>query len=181
MEEQARNKRKNYFIKKKFQASFIVKFCLLVTIGSLLSGAIVYFMSKSTLTATFENSRLVIKNTSEYILPAVFLSSTIVIVAIGFVAILVTLFTSHKIAGPLYRIEKDIEAMVDGNLSKPISLRERDEIKPLAESLNQMRENLSKDIAAMKESLMGLEKAVNTDEGKKKIDEIKKVLLNYIT
>ena len=181
MEEQAKTRRKNYFIKKKFQAFFIVKFCLLVAIGSLLSGAIVYFMSKSTLTTTFEGSRLVIKNTGEYILPAVFLSSAIVIVAIGFVAILVTLFTSHKIAGPLYRIEKDIEAMVDGNLSKPISLRERDEIKPLAESLNQMRENLSKDIAAMKESLMGLEKAVNTDEGKKKIDEIKKVLLNYIT
>jgi len=181
MEAQSKNRRRNYFIKKRFQASFIIKFCLLIVIGSLLSGAIVYFMSKSTLTATFENSRLVMKNTGEYILPAVFLSSSIVIVAIGFAAILVTLFTSHKIAGPLYRIEKDIEAMVDGDLSKPISLRERDEIKPLAESLNQMRENLSKDVTTMKESLFDLEKAVNTDEGKKRIGEIKKILLSYTT
>ncbi|MBL7157405.1 MAG: HAMP domain-containing protein [Candidatus Omnitrophica bacterium] len=181
MEEQAKTRRKNYFIKKKFQAFFIVKFCLLVAIGSLLSGAIVYFMSKSTLTTTFEGSRLVIKNTGEYILPAVFLSSAIVIVAIGFAAILVTLLASHKIAGPLYRMEKDIEAMAAGDLSKSFSLRKADEIRPLAESLNQIRENMSKDVITMKENLLDLEKAVNTDEGKKKLSEIKKILFNYIT
>jgi len=181
MEEHAKNRRRNYFIKKKFQTSFILKFCLLILMGSLLSGAIVYFMSKSTLTTTFENSRLVIKNTGEYILPAVFLSSMIVIVAIGIAAILVTLFTSHRIAGPLYRMEKDINEIVSGNLSKPFSLRKADEIKPLAESLEHMREILSNDIAAVKERLPELEKSVNTEEGKKKIEEIKRVLIKYIT
>ena len=105
------NRRKNYYIKKEFQRNFILKFCLVVLIGSGLSGAIIYLMSTATVTTSFENLRLVIKSTADYILPAVFLSSVIVIIITGAATIFITLFTSHKIAGPLYRIEQDIRKL----------------------------------------------------------------------
>ena len=71
MKNQSQNRRRNYFIKKRFQTNFIIKFCALVAIGSIISGTIIYLMSRAALTTTFENSRLAIKSTADYILPAV--------------------------------------------------------------------------------------------------------------
>ena len=135
-------KRKNYYIAKKFQRNFILKFCGLITIGALLSGGIIYAMSMATVSMAFEHSRLVLKSTADYILPAVLLASAVVIVLIGFATVVVTLFASHKIAGAVYRMEKNIEEVTYGNLKSKLSLRRNDELKPLAVSIDVMAQVL---------------------------------------
>lgn len=160
--EEMRNRRRNYYIKKEFQRNFIMKFCALVILGSLISGCIIYLMSRATVTTTFENSRLVIKSTADFILPAILLSGAIVILLIGFATIVVTLFTSHRIAGPLYRIEKDIDEITLGNLRIVFNLRQGDEIKPLAASLNVMAQSLRGRLAKIRNLLNELDSAVNT-------------------
>jgi len=50
---------------------------------------------------------------------------------------LFSFFISHKIAGPLYRFEKDIKGLAkDGDLTRIFKLRKRDEMQELAEALN---------------------------------------------
>ena len=142
MEREFKNRRKNYFIKKKFQRNFIIKFCALVIIEAIIFGAIVYMMSKATVTTTFEDSRLVIKSTADFILPTILLGSAAVIVFTGLITVIITLFTSHRIAGPLYSMEKDIEEVASGNLKKKFDLRQEDEIKELAASLDKMTQTL---------------------------------------
>lgn len=181
MEKEMLNRRKNYFIDKKFQSIFIVKFCALVVIGSLISGVIIYIMSKSTVTTTFENSRLIMKSTADFILPAVLLSSTIVIAITGLAAIVVTLFASHKISGPLYRMEKDIEEVAAGNLKKKFTLRESDQLKMLAKSFDNMTDELRDNINLIKGGISELERLAGSDEEKKKIEDIKKVLSKFNT
>jgi len=171
------NRRRNYYIKEKFQRNFILKFCLLVLIGSAISGAIIYLMSKSTVTTSFENLRLVIRSTADYILPAVLLSSVIVIIITGIAAMFITLFTSHKIAGPLYRIEKDIEGVASGNLRQEFNLRQGDEVRPIAESLNSMAGFLRDEVSALKRTIAELE-SVSASSGapqdvREKIKELK--------
>lgn len=165
MEEKFRNRRRNYYIKKEFQRNFIFKFCILVIIGSLISGVIIYAMSRSTVTTTFENSRLAIKSTADFILPSVLLSSIIVIVVTGLASIWITLFTSHRIAGPLYRIEKDVQEVAAGNLKMRFNLRQGDEIRPLAASLDTMAQALRSRIADAKDSEKELESALNKTKG----------------
>jgi methyl-accepting chemotaxis protein len=133
--------------------AFIMKFCLLVIIGAVLSSLIIYLMSRATVTTSFENSRLIIKSTADFILPAVLLSSAVVILGIGIAMFFVTLYTSHKIAGPLYRLEKDIKELASGNLKKTFHLREKDEIKALAESLQEMAHGFHYDIDKTKNGL----------------------------
>jgi methyl-accepting chemotaxis protein len=169
------NRRRNYFIKKKFQADFILKFCSLVVAGSILSGLIIYLMSKSTVTTVFENSRLTIKSTADFILPAVLLSSLVVIVVIGLATIVVTLFVSHRIAGPLYRMEKDVQEVASGNLKKRFKLRSTDELKLLAESLDGMAQNLRQDVDDIKSAASELEKEM-PPEAKEKLARLKKSL-----
>lgn len=169
------NRRRNYFIKKKFQANFILKFCSLVVAGSILSGLIIYLMSKSTVTTVFENSRLSIKSTADFILPAVLLSSLMVIVVIGLAAIIITLLVSHKIAGPLYRMEKDVHEVASGNLKKRFNLRCTDELKLLAESLDGMAQNLRQGVDDIKSAVSELEKDLPA-EAKEKLARLKNSL-----
>lgn len=177
--EKSQNRRRNYFIKKEFQRRFIMKFCLLVALGALISGIIIYAMSLSTVTTSFENSRLTIKSTADYVLPAVLLSSVIVIILIGLATIMITLFTSHKIAGPLYRIEKDVGEIVAGNLKIRFNLRKDDEIKPLAAALDTMIKVLRAEIEEANESVSKLESAIEklekNDEKEKLREKIQSV------
>jgi len=155
--ERSKNRRKNYYIDKQFQAKFILKFCSLIVIGSAMSSLIIYAMSTATVTTTFENSRLTIKSTADFILPAIALSSGISVILISLTAIIITLFTSHKIAGPLYRLNKDVQELLRGNLKTEFNLRVTDEVKPLAESLNVMASTLRERISTIKDKLDSLE------------------------
>jgi methyl-accepting chemotaxis protein len=47
------------------------------------------------------------------------------------------LFLTHRLAGPLYRFEQTIKAILSGDLSVRIRLREKDEFQELALLLNQ--------------------------------------------
>ena len=181
MKEQTQSRRKNYFIDKKFQSLFIIKFCALVVLGAILSSVIIYLMSKSTVTTSFDNLRLVIKSTADFILPAVLLSSIVVVVIIGIATIAITLFTSHRIAGPLYRVAKDIEEVASGNLAKRFNLRKTDELKALAKGLNDLTQALKDDVGKIKSGVNELESAFPPGEGKEKINKIKSILDKYIT
>jgi len=174
-----KNRRRNYYINKAFQRGFILKFCGLVALGALISGCIVYAMSSSTVTTTFVNSRLTIKSTAEYILPAVLLGGVIVIFLTSIATAFIVLFTSHKIAGPLYRMEKDIDEVAAGNLAMRITLRTGDELKALAASFNVMIRSLKEKVEAAKGAASGLEEAAGKGDGqavKEKIEKLKSEL-----
>lgn len=171
-------RRKNYFINRQFQEKFIIKFCLLVIAGALISGSLIYAMSAKTVTTVFENSRLEIKNTADYILPAVFLSGILMIGLIGLATIVVTLFTSHRIAGPLYALERDIKEIARGNLAVSFHLRTGDEIKPLAEALNFMTEALRSRILSLRQEISAMEndaRSFGSDAGQKIEPHIKNI------
>ena len=135
-------KRKNYFIKRDFQSKFILKFCLIILIGTILSTGLLFLFSQGTLISSFQQSRLVIKNTSLAILPAVIYTNLITLGLITLATIVVTLFVSHKIAGPLFRFEKELKDIEKGDLTKSIKLRKKDQTTDLADSLNQMTASL---------------------------------------
>lgn len=186
-----KNRRRNYYIKKEFQRNFILKFCALVIIAAVIFGAIVYFTSRTTVTTTFYNSRLTIKNTAEYILPTLLLGSAVVIVSIGIATVFITLFTSHRIAGPLYRMEKDVAEVTDGNLSKKFNLRAGDELKPLAVSLDVMTYSLRGKVNSIKNAVSELENLLREYGASKnetalkeailKIEEINRILDKFKT
>jgi len=173
------HRRKKYFINKEFQIKFIVKFCILVIIGAVISGLFIYFMATSTLTTAFENSRLVIKSTADYILPSVLLASSVMIVIVGIAAILVTLFASHKIAGPLFRMEKEIKEIAQGNLNIDFHLRKNDQLKKLAMSLQEMTNSLKKDMKYISDTLESLDQESSLNNIKSKTKNLQSFLKKY--
>lgn len=178
------NRRRQYFIDKKFQTRFIVKFASLVIIATAVSSAIVYLMAMSTVTTSFENSRLLIEGTADFILPSILLAGAITIISIGFATIAIALFTSHKIAGPLYRMQKDLKEVSAGNLQMIFTLRKGDELKPLAESLNMMVEALKGDVAGIKKASSDIETVLNAnniESARSRLNDLKKIVEKFRT
>lgn len=55
---------------------------------------------------------------------------------------LLSLLYSHRIAGPLFRIISCVDMLVEGKDIPPIRLRDNDQFKDLAESLDKLRIHL---------------------------------------
>jgi len=134
-----KNKRRQYFIDKGFQIKFILKFCLIVILASFLITILIFLFSKDSTTTTIENTKVIVKRTSDFILPLLVGVVLIVSVFSSLIVIIVTLFTSHKIAGPLYRLRKEIEAFSQGDFNRDFKIRSSDQLKELSQSLQNMR------------------------------------------
>ncbi len=62
----------------------------------------------------------------------------IAIPAVFIVIFMVSLELSNRMAGPLYRIEKELDERIQGAKKGPIRLRKKDEFKTLAEKINRL-------------------------------------------
>jgi methyl-accepting chemotaxis protein len=54
----------------------------------------------------------------------------------------VILVVTHKIAGPIFRLEKELTRIGNGDLTGKITLREKDQVMEFADSINQMADRL---------------------------------------
>ena len=102
----------------------------------------IYFYAHQTLTTAFVNSRLRVMSTADFLFPALILMTLVVAATVAFVTGFRLLLFSHKIAGPLYRLEKTAEAVGRGDLNLHVRLREGDELKRLAQSMDEMVQDL---------------------------------------
>lgn len=122
-------KRRHFFIKKGFQVRFMLLFCLLILFWGGLSACLVFYLSKGDLTSWFTSSGLAVTDTAVYLLPTILLTNLIATILIAISTIVVTLFVSHKIAGPIFRLEKDIDVIAKGDLSFRVKFRKGDQLK----------------------------------------------------
>ncbi len=82
----------------------------------------------------------------------------IFVLAVAFASI----FVSHKLAGPIYRFEKEAKAIGEGDLTVKFKLRKGDELKELADALEKMvgflRSKIANALRSVKDISDGLEK-----------------------
>lgn len=150
MQDTERNRRRNYFIDKRFQTKFILKFCLLIVSASMLTAVLIYWVNRDNTMVAFENLRVTVRSAADFIMPIIFEIVAIVTVLVGIATIFVTLFTSHKIAGPLYRLRKGIEKVREGNLATPFNIRADDQLQLVAEEFDAMRSDLRDSVNEIK-------------------------------
>lgn len=179
MKNDMRKRRKIRIVKMEFQKNFILKFCVIIIFSALTIAAIVYTLSIPSATTVFENSRLAIKSTADFILPLLILSSLVAIVVAGSITIIITLFISHRIAGPLYRLENDIAEINRGNLGVEIHVRQKDEFQNLAKSLNQMLKTIRDTVVEANKELADIPAMALADKDQRKLENAKNLLNKF--
>lgn len=142
-------KRRRVFIKKEYQFKFILKFCVILLIGGAISTGLVTLLSRGTLTTSFDHGRLTVTNTASAILPTVILTNIITLAIVTLIAVLTVLYLSHKIAGPMFRLEKDMSTVREGDLTLRVFLRKKDQIVTLSDSFNSMTDSLHGKVKAL--------------------------------
>ena len=172
-------KRRIYFIDKKFQTKFILKFCALVAIGGLLTIGIIYFLAMQSTTVSILNSRVAVRTTADFILPILAQTVVIVVVIIGLAAVMITLFFSHKIAGPLYRFKKVMEMLEKGDFSGGFKIRRLDQLQDLADTFNSMIARITSELVALKNNFYALKEKLN-NISENEVVEHKRAYLNEL-
>jgi methyl-accepting chemotaxis protein len=131
-----KSRRKNYFIKKKFQTNFSVYFAALVVLEIILIGILLFYVSRGTFTTAYSPEGIQIKPTAIYFFINFLIISLIVAAAVCLSALVVFIFLSHRLAGPLYRFEKSLEDITNGRLNMRVKIRRTDQLEELKSSLN---------------------------------------------
>jgi len=169
-------RRRTYLIDKSYQTKFIVKFCSLIVVASILSGILIYNFNRQTTTVAFENLRVVVKSTADFILPITLQILLVVTVVVGLATIFIALVVSHRIVGPLYRIKEELAKIKSGDLSSVIQVRKGDQLQKLAAELDEVRlvlkdslKSLKKDWSAVKAYLQKVEEDIKSEGEKKRI------------
>ncbi|HNX91869.1 MAG TPA: methyl-accepting chemotaxis protein [Candidatus Omnitrophota bacterium] len=172
------NRRKNYFVKRKFQTDFFIKFIALLFLEAVLIAALFMFAAKDTLTTAYRGAELTIQHTGPYFLTAFLLIITLVGAAIGIAGVFVFMYLTHRIGGALYKCEKVISDVIKGDLTQRIQLRKTDELAALKDDLNGLFQKLDQGIAKLKDETDTLAKS-----DIKKIDaaELKEKLRSFRT
>lgn len=130
--------RRQYIINPEFQMRFIAKFCLIVGLAAIIIAACVLWLTDNSTTVTIENTHVVVKNTVDLIYPIVFQSFVISAIFSAIAVAFLSMFMTHKVAGPLYRLQIDVDRIKDGDYRAEFKVRSSDQLIPFAESLSQM-------------------------------------------
>jgi methyl-accepting chemotaxis protein len=132
-------KRKNYFIEREFQTKYLLLTIIMLLAYTLLFVTIIF---APYILKLYLNYPLAEKAEAAKVL--LFLHGTVwpwiggVILFFGAFSI----FISHKIAGPLFRIKKTLAQMTEGDLNTSVRLRKWDDLKDLAQHVNHLIEEL---------------------------------------
>jgi methyl-accepting chemotaxis protein len=84
-----------------------------------------------------------------------------------------SIFVSHKIAGPVYRLERSAKILASGDLTHSVKLRHGDELRDLEEAFNSMSDSLRRMVTKDREVIGRLVTAgnrLNETMKKKKLD-----------
>ena len=168
-------KRKRFFnfsIKKRLQLRLLVKIWSIILASLLVTGIIFYFYSDINVGKSYRMFHVKAENFLDFLIPVLvcgFFASLI----LGVVA---SLLFPHAIAGPLYRIERELAEIGKGDLRKEIRLRKRDELKDMASSINLMIGGLRdkvKTISDISGQIGGLAEEATAEDSDETIDKIK--------
>jgi methyl-accepting chemotaxis protein len=150
-------KRRNYFIKKNFQGKLILSYFLFMVVGCIIFAGILMLLSANSMTMVYQNNELQIGQTPFMLIRQIITAHWIAIVVGSALVVVGAMIITHRMAGPLFRLERAVDNMNSGQLDDVIYLREKDEGKELAAKLNAFNANLSQDMAEIKKFSKNIE------------------------
>jgi methyl-accepting chemotaxis protein len=169
-------RRKKYFIKPGFQSRLTAIFILIVIIVANIVGALVYGFSVEKLeNKLVEESKLPIdsKQLGQALLPGVIIAELLSIFVVAFICIFVT----HTIAGPVYRMERVVRNVGEGDLTHFTKLRPKDELKDLADAMNDMTMGLRNKVINLKENLAQIHENIDGAKASGNLEKLDMALI----
>lgn len=160
----AKKRRRTYLIKTGLQLKYMG---LIVTIMLMVSFGVGYFIYHTSWSQIINTPDLSLDQLAD-------IFDTINMILIRWIVLfvlliaLLSIFISHKIAGPVYRLEETTKLIASGDLTHQVNLRHGDELVDLRDAFNMMTESLRKMVLKDREIIKRL--TTSTETLRKSID-----------
>lgn len=154
-------RRRRYLIDHRFQWRFVRYIIIPMVLGVIIITLADYYFIWSYFTAP---SQVRYQNMGQISLRiAGYLLFYELVLLIPILAVIGVIF-SHRVAGPLVNIERTLKAIGDGDLSRRVVLRKKDELRALEISVNEMASSLSDKFLEIEKTITGLEEKLSSLE-----------------
>lgn len=134
----------NQPIRSDFTAGFQVKFILAMTIGALLSTLAIYLYLDQGLGTSYFDALATLSTIEAALTSSLVITFCLQLLLIFVLTIGLTLFVSHKIAGPVFRYEECLAKILEGDLRTDVRTRNGDQLKSMINSMNSWQDSLRK-------------------------------------
>jgi methyl-accepting chemotaxis protein len=158
-------KRLNLQVKRNLQVWLMIRIGGIIILTSIISALILYSYAHHETINSFYDAHIKLRRLSDLLIPVVMAGSFVSLIGGALVAI----FLPQKLAGPLYRVEKDFADIRDGDLTVRIRLRNNDSLLSFADRLNSSIDHLDQQmgrIQQLSETLTAQVKGENSEIAK---------------
>lgn len=155
-------KRLNLQVKRHLQIWLMIRIGGIVILTSIVSALILYSYAHYETINSFYDAHIKLRRLSDLLVPVVLSGSFVSLVGGALVAI----FLPQKLAGPLFRVEKDFNSVEQGDLTVRICLRNNDSLQSFADRLNSTINHLDQQMGQIQQlstTLKGQSKADDPD------------------
>lgn len=129
-------------IRSDFTAGFQIKFILAISAGALLTTFAIYFYLDQGLGSNYFDALVTLSTVESALTSSLIITFCLQLFLILLLTICLTLFVSHKIAGPVFRYEDSLSKILDGDLLINVRTRDGDQLKSMIDSMNLWQNSL---------------------------------------
>lgn len=133
--------RKHYLILPSYQLKLVGFMSLIVFLGTILHGFFLFRITSKNIQEGFLSAHNRLRSTWEILKPAIVVTNGLSFLLITIFILIITIFISHRIIGPIFKIAGHIKKLSSGSLNLPaLRLRKGDEGSVLCESVNELQD-----------------------------------------
>jgi hypothetical protein len=133
------NRRKQFIINREIQIGITARFVFIFILFIVISTGVVFFPSALRLISGSTVEELS-GPAHEFLILHKRIWPMVLLVISG--TVVYSIFLTHRLAGPVYRLNKELKNMIEGNYPEKIILREKDFFKETASLLETLSNNL---------------------------------------
>jgi methyl-accepting chemotaxis protein len=157
-----KRKKVNLAVKRKFQMWLLSRIIGVVLVSTLVGISILYLYSRQEISTSFYSAHIQIRRVSDLLLPVMGAGAFVSLLS----GMVLALFLPQKLAGPVYRVQKFLEVIRDGDLTGHMELRSNDTLMDLADSVNETSAGLRALIQEIKDTQKELDQIITSLEHK---------------
>ena len=171
--EKFKRKLVNLNVKRRLQIWLLIRIGGIIILTSIVSALILYGYARHETINSFYQAHIKIRRVSDLLLPVVLSGSAISLISGVFLA----LFLPQKIAGPLYRIEQELNKVKAGDFRIKIRLRTKDTLVNFTSHINETIATVDRRLSDMQKAVNSIENTENLpDKTRENVDRIKQLL-----
>jgi len=132
-------------IEGRYQVRFLLRLSLLFAAGTAFLFLVLFTVFSRKLSGDFPSVFYALRHFAEFLFPIIAISVLAYVLLLCGATAILCVYALHKVAGPLYRMERALEGYINGEPVKPVFFRQGDQVHPLAKDFNQFAAVLRED------------------------------------